>query len=130
LLLGNLDQQIGYFYLVFLIDLSLGIWVAIKTKTFSKKFLVQKTLEKLIIYTLLIIAGHAGDRIMALKNQIRGGVLFVLFGRELLSLLRKIKELGYKNVVDSIEHVLPKELIHESQEEGSENVRDATPGQN
>lgn len=108
-LLGTLNQQIQYFYLGLLIDTCLGVWLSCKTGNFSRKYLIAKTIEKFVIYTLLIAAGHIGDMVGGLNdNQVRGAVILGLLVKEAPSFLGKFKALGYKEEAQVLEDTLLK----------------------
>lgn len=108
MLLGTLNPQIGYFYLGLLIDIGMGAWVAKKEKNFSWKFLISKSAEKLIIYTLLIVMGHVGDVVGKQEDTIRGAVLIGILIKETPSFLSKLKKLGYKKEAEILGNALPK----------------------
>jgi phage-related holin len=115
-LLGTLNPQISYFYLGILIDIGLGVWVAIKEDNFSLKYLISKTLEKLVIYTVLISVGHIGDMVGGLKDQIRSAVLLGILIKEAPSFLGKLKKLGYAEEAEVIEDVIAKKDGNEGSE--------------
>jgi phage-related holin len=116
-LLGTLNPQIGYFFLGLLLDIALGVWIAIKTKNFSKKYLITKTLEKLVVYTILIAIGHVVDVVGNFKDQIRGAILLGLLIKEAPSLLSKLKALGYSKEAAVLEDSLLKNNSERSEKD-------------
>ncbi|HEY8541710.1 MAG TPA: phage holin family protein [Pseudothermotoga sp.] len=106
-LLGTLNQQIQYFYMGLILDTCLGAWVSYKAGTFSKDYLIAKTIEKFILYTILIIAGHVLDMVAGFgDDQVRKAVMLGLLIKETPSFLDKFKKMGYKREAEVFEKVI------------------------
>jgi phage-related holin len=103
LAIGPLTSQVCYIFIVFLLDLLLGVQLARKQNTFSRKYFFQKTIEKVMVYTVWVVLGHSADVIVKLPDILRSIVLVTLLGQELLSALRSTKELGYAGLANSIQ---------------------------
>ncbi len=102
ILIGPLSAQVGYLCLVVLIDVALGTWRATREKEFSLRYMISKTIEKIVIYGVWIAMGHAADIIVDWPDTVRGVVLAVLLGEELVSAISHTGKLGYKNLATTL----------------------------
>lgn len=105
LLIGPLNNQIGYLLLAIVIDLFFGIQVARKEKQFSWGMLFIKVRRKLLIYILWITMFHAFDMVTGLPNTARWAVVAMLASMEIFSAIKNTAKLGYTKLADSLEQI-------------------------
>lgn len=102
-LLGPLNLQLAYLLLAIGIDLSFGVEVAIKEKTFKWSIFFSKLRKKLFVYIMWISMFHAFDMIAGLPNTARWAVVVMLAGMELVSAAKNTARLGHGKLADALE---------------------------
>lgn len=99
-ILGPLDVQVVYLAGLFVADMIVGVMLALRNREFSMSYFTAKTIEKLLIYFILLFVGHATDIVVHPPASIRSVAILILFGREVSSVCDKAGSLGYKTIVD------------------------------
>jgi len=104
-LIGPLNIQLGYLLLVICLDFILGIKLSKKNKNFRFKTTANSVIEKLIVYGIWISIWHSVDMVTSLPGTSRLLCIMALLGHEILSAIKKTKDIGYGELSQSLSSV-------------------------
>lgn len=110
ILLGPLNYQLQYLLIVMIIDLYIGIRAAYSQKNFKIKYCFGRTLEKFIIYTILIIVSHSLDVVIKLPGTTRWVCIIILLGYEAISVLNNTGKMGYSGISNTLKKYITSTL--------------------
>lgn len=104
-LIGPMDEKLTGLFVVFIVDLALGINAAMKLKVFGWGELVFKIQKKMLVYGCWIVFFNAIDKALGLPSSGRNAIIFVLIGMEFVSAAKNTGKLGYGKLSKVLEGI-------------------------